>query len=159
MSTVKTAIRARVSMTLNRCAATNASYSRTRRTPIDPSFCALMRWYKDLRDDEFAPKSLDHPAPALPSSHQGLSCVALRTIGRKLHLQHLSLRGRATLLESSVMKCANPDCNRSIGLVSYRRGWFSTRRYCSKHCRHAFVADAPKLQQKRSALRQSEARS
>src|SRR5215831_12871670 len=58
MSTVKTAIRARVSMTLNRCAATNASYGRTRRTPIDPSFCALMRWYKDLRDDELAPKVL-----------------------------------------------------------------------------------------------------
>jgi hypothetical protein len=49
------------------------------------------------------------------------------------------------------MKCSNRDCNRGIGLVAYRRGWFSKRRYCSKHCRDAFVADAPKLQQERSA--------
>ena len=49
------------------------------------------------------------------------------------------------------MKCSNPNCNRGIGLVAYRRGLFSTRRYCSKHCRDAFVADAPKLQQKQSA--------
>jgi hypothetical protein len=48
------------------------------------------------------------------------------------------------------MKCSNPDCNRGIGLVAYRRGWFSKRRYCSKHCRDAFVADVPKLQRKRS---------
>ena len=41
------------------------------------------------------------------------------------------------------MKCANPDCNRHIGLVAYRR-WFSRRRYCSKHCRDVFVANAPK---------------
>jgi hypothetical protein len=42
------------------------------------------------------------------------------------------------------MKCSNPDCNRGIGLVAYQRGWFSKRRYCSKHCRDAFAADAPK---------------
>jgi hypothetical protein len=42
------------------------------------------------------------------------------------------------------MKCSNPDCNRGIGLVAYQRGWFSKRRYCSKHCRDAFVANAPK---------------
>ena len=47
------------------------------------------------------------------------------------------------------MKCSNPDCNRGIGLIGYQRGWFSKRRYCSRHCRNAFVADAPKLQQKR----------
>jgi hypothetical protein len=41
------------------------------------------------------------------------------------------------------MKCSNPECNRGIGLVAYRRGWFSKRRYCSKSCRDAFVADAP----------------
>lgn len=46
------------------------------------------------------------------------------------------------------MKCSNPGCNRGIGLVAYQRGWFSKRRYCSKHCRDAFVADAPNLQQK-----------
>jgi len=44
------------------------------------------------------------------------------------------------------MKCANPDCNREI--FGYRRGWFSKRRYCSKHCRDAFVPQ--KLQQKQS---------
>jgi hypothetical protein len=46
------------------------------------------------------------------------------------------------------MKCSNPDCNRCIGLVAYRRGWFSERRYCSRHCCDAFVVVAPKLQQK-----------
>ena len=50
------------------------------------------------------------------------------------------------------MKCSNPDCNCSIGLVAYRRGWFSKRRYCSKRCRDAFVADAPTLQQKRNEM-------
>ena len=49
------------------------------------------------------------------------------------------------------MKCSNPDCNRSIGLVAYRRGWFSKRRYCSRNCRDAFVTDLPKRsQQERS---------
>jgi hypothetical protein len=48
------------------------------------------------------------------------------------------------------MKCSNPDCTRDIGLVGYRRGLFSKRRYCSRHCRDAFVADAPKFQPKRS---------
>jgi len=48
------------------------------------------------------------------------------------------------------MKCSNPDCNRGIGLVAYRRGWFNKRRYCSKQCRDAFVAYAPKLQQERT---------
>jgi hypothetical protein len=46
------------------------------------------------------------------------------------------------------MKCSNPDCNRGIGLVAYRRGWFSKWRYCSKYRRDAFVANAPNLQQK-----------
>jgi hypothetical protein len=49
------------------------------------------------------------------------------------------------------MKCSSPDCNRGIGLVAYQRGWFSKRLYCSKHCRDAFVADAPNLQQKRKS--------
>jgi hypothetical protein len=50
------------------------------------------------------------------------------------------------------MKCSNLACNRGIGLVAYRRGWFTKRRYCSKHCRDAFAADAPKLQQKRNEM-------
>ena len=34
------------------------------------------------------------------------------------------------------MKCAHPACNRGIGLVSHRRGWFGSRLYCSRVCRH-----------------------
>ena len=43
------------------------------------------------------------------------------------------------------MKCSNPGCNRGVGLVAYQRDWLSKRRYCSKHCRDAFVVDAPNL--------------
>ena len=51
------------------------------------------------------------------------------------------------------MKCANPECNRDIGLVHYRRGWFNKRRYCSKNCRDAFVVDlAKQSEQERSAM-------
>jgi hypothetical protein len=39
------------------------------------------------------------------------------------------------------MKCANPDCNHGIGLVSYRRGFLGKRPYCSKQCRDRFVAE------------------
>ena len=35
------------------------------------------------------------------------------------------------------MKCANAEGNREIFV--YRRGCLSKRRYCSKHCRDAFV--------------------
>jgi hypothetical protein len=42
------------------------------------------------------------------------------------------------------MKCSNPNCNRGIGLVSHRHGWFGKQRYCSRNCRDAFVADPPK---------------
>ncbi len=43
------------------------------------------------------------------------------------------------------MKCANPTCNHSIGLVSHRRGFFGKRPYCSKQCRdHIAVALPPK---------------
>ena len=45
------------------------------------------------------------------------------------------------------MKCANPTCNHSIGLVSHRRGLFGKRPYCSKACRdHLAVAPAPKCE-------------
>jgi hypothetical protein len=48
------------------------------------------------------------------------------------------------------MKCSNPDCNRCIGLVHYRR-WFK-RRYCSRQCRDDVVARVPRfLQEKRNA--------
>ena len=51
------------------------------------------------------------------------------------------------------MKCANPECNRGIGLVHYRRGWFNKRRYCSKNCRDAFAVDlAKQSEQERSAM-------
>jgi hypothetical protein len=50
------------------------------------------------------------------------------------------------------MKCSHPDCNRGIGLVSYRSGWFGKGRYCSKQCRYAFLAKRPKRsRQERSA--------
>jgi hypothetical protein len=42
------------------------------------------------------------------------------------------------------MKCSNPDCSRGIGLVAYQRGWLTKRRYCSRNCRDAFVADRPR---------------
>ena len=42
------------------------------------------------------------------------------------------------------MKCSNPDCNRGIGLIAHRRGWFSKRRYCSRNCRDALAACLPK---------------
>jgi hypothetical protein len=45
------------------------------------------------------------------------------------------------------MKCSNPNCNRGIGLVSHRRGWFSKQRYCSRNCRDAFLPDLPKQSQ------------
>ena len=44
------------------------------------------------------------------------------------------------------MKCSHPDCKRGLGLVVYQRDWLSKQRYCSKHCRDAFVPQ--KLQQK-----------
>ena len=49
------------------------------------------------------------------------------------------------------MKCSNPDCSRGIGLIAYQCGWFNKRRYCSKHCRDAFVADAPDVRQKQKS--------
>ena len=49
------------------------------------------------------------------------------------------------------MKCSNQDCNRGIGLVHYRRGSFSSMRYCSRSCRDAFAADVSRLRQKRGA--------
>ena len=49
------------------------------------------------------------------------------------------------------MKCSNPTCNRGLGLVIYRRGWFGKRRYCSKDCRDNFAAERSKRsQQERS---------
>ena len=37
------------------------------------------------------------------------------------------------------MKCSKPACSRNIGLVAYRRGWLSKRRYCSRNCRDTIV--------------------
>jgi hypothetical protein len=49
------------------------------------------------------------------------------------------------------MKCANPTCNHGIGLVSYQRGWFTKRRFCSKQCRdHLVVERAKPLAPKRA---------
>jgi len=38
------------------------------------------------------------------------------------------------------MKCANPQCDHGIGLVSYRRA-FAKKRYCSKGCRDSYVME------------------
>jgi len=40
------------------------------------------------------------------------------------------------------MKCGHPTCQRGIGLVSHRRGWFGKRLYCSRACRDNYVAEA-----------------
>ena len=45
------------------------------------------------------------------------------------------------------MKRANPNCNRGIGLVSYRRGWLGKRRYCSRQCSDTVIAERPKQSQ------------
>jgi hypothetical protein len=45
--------------------------------------------------------------------------------------------------QESVMKCANPICNHSIGLVSHRRGFFGKRQYCSKPCRDRVAVEPP----------------
>ena len=39
------------------------------------------------------------------------------------------------------MKCAHPMCQRGIGLVSHRRGWFGKRLYCSRACRDNYAAE------------------
>ena len=39
------------------------------------------------------------------------------------------------------MKCSDPHCGHGIGLVSYRRGWFDKRRFCSKKCRDDFTIE------------------
>ena len=36
------------------------------------------------------------------------------------------------------MKCSNPNCNRGIGLIRYRRSWFSKQGYCSWNCLPCF---------------------
>ena len=45
------------------------------------------------------------------------------------------------------MKCSNPNCGHGIGLVSYRRGWFDKRRFCSKKCRDDFTIERPRSSQ------------
>ena len=45
------------------------------------------------------------------------------------------------------MKCSNLNCGHDIGLVSYRRGWFYKRRFCSKKCRDGFTVEWPRHSQ------------
>jgi hypothetical protein len=45
------------------------------------------------------------------------------------------------------MKCSNPNCDHGIGLVSYQRGWFDKRRFCSKKCRDDFTVRRPRPSQ------------
>ena len=46
------------------------------------------------------------------------------------------------------MKCSNPNCGHGIGLVSYRRGWFDKRRFCSKKCRDHLTVERPRSSQR-----------
>ena len=46
------------------------------------------------------------------------------------------------------MKCSNPNCNRSIGLVSHQRNSLDKLRFCSKKCREHFVTEKPKRLQR-----------
>jgi hypothetical protein len=46
--------------------------------------------------------------------------------------------------QESVMKCAKPTCNHSIGLVSHRRGFFGKRHYYSKECRDHVMVEPPR---------------
>jgi hypothetical protein len=45
------------------------------------------------------------------------------------------------------MKCTNLNCGHGIGLVSYRRGWFDKRLFCSKKCRDDLTVERPKTTQ------------
>jgi hypothetical protein len=47
------------------------------------------------------------------------------------------------------MKCSNLNCGHGIGLVSYRRGWFDKRRFCSKKCRDYFTVKRPRPSQQK----------
>jgi hypothetical protein len=47
------------------------------------------------------------------------------------------------------MRCSNPDCNRGIGLLSYRRAWFDEQRYCSKRCCEAVTSQLAKRRSSR----------
>jgi hypothetical protein len=47
------------------------------------------------------------------------------------------------------MKCSNLNCSYGIGLVSYRRGWFDRRRFCTKKCRDDFTVERPRSSQQK----------
>ena len=49
------------------------------------------------------------------------------------------------------MKCAHPMCNRSIGLVSHRRGWYGKRLYCSRACRDNYAGEQSRPRPPRSS--------
>ena len=53
------------------------------------------------------------------------------------------------------MKCAHPTCQRGIGLVSHRRGWFGKRLYCSRACRDNYVAEQRQPRPRRSSFEPS----
>jgi hypothetical protein len=47
------------------------------------------------------------------------------------------------------MKCSNRNCGHGIGLVSYRRGWFDKRLFCSKKCRDDLTVERPRSSQQK----------
>jgi len=50
------------------------------------------------------------------------------------------------------MKCGHPACNRGIGLVSHRRGWFNNRLYCSKVCRDNYAPQPCRVVEPRASV-------
>jgi hypothetical protein len=50
------------------------------------------------------------------------------------------------------MKCGHPACGRGVGLVSYRRGWFGSRRYCSKACRDNYAFQPSRALETKTSL-------
>ena len=53
------------------------------------------------------------------------------------------------------MRCAHPMCHRGIGLVSYRRGWFGNRLYCSRACRDSYTPEPRQPRPMRSSFEPS----
>src|SRR4029077_4827248 len=51
---------------------------------------------------------------------------------------------RAGSRGGGAIKCPTLNCGHGIGLVSYRRGWFDKRRFCSKKCRDDFTVERPR---------------
>jgi hypothetical protein len=63
--------------------------------------------------------------------------------GRQQRTSFENIGVSVKLRKERVMKCSHPECNRGIGLVSYRRA-FCRDRYCSKKCRDSYAIERTK---------------